>query len=97
MVLQQSVFTIHGGKAYPSQKSGSQLLPEPVQLHEVGQGICPTEFLREVEVPAGSKDQIIKQLEYMGIHEGSLFPELDHQAAYIRTKWEFDVGKAASA
>jgi hypothetical protein len=97
MVLQQSVFTIHGGKAHPSQKSGSQLLPEPVQLHEFGQGIYPTEFLREVEVPAGSKHQISKQLEYMGIHEGSLFPELDHQAAYIRTKWESDVGNAASA
>ncbi len=91
MVLQQSVFTIHGGKDYRIQKSKSQreregLLPAPVQLREVGE---PVEFLREVEVPAAKKRQIRMQLEYMGIHEGSLFPELDHQAAYIKTKWEF--------
>lgn len=90
MVLQQSVFTIHGGKDCRIQKSKSQReherLPTPVHLREVGK---PVEFLREMEVPAEKKRDIRKQLEYMGIHEGSLFPELDHQAAYIKTKWEF--------
>lgn len=96
MVLQQSVFTIHGGKKYRSHKDNSErnlLLPEPVSLHEISKS--PYEFLREARVE--NKRQIRMQLEYMGIHEGSLFPELDRQAAYIKSKWEFDLRKAASA
>ena len=35
-------------------------------------------------IPAESKEHILRELDFYNINEGSLFPELEHQMAYIK-------------
>ena len=93
MIMQQSTFTLHGGVAdgagrlYESVTVGSEPLPPARGLCEMSQGLEPdVDFLLRAKVTNASG--IRKQLAYMGVHEGSLFPELDKQARYVEKTWE---------
>ena len=42
---------------------------------------------QKVIIPSKSKDDILKELEILGINYSTLFPELDDQADYIKNKY----------
>lgn len=89
MVLQSSMFTIHGGKYLRSNQRGE--LPRPRPLEEINHALAPHEqFLKTYLIPQDNKREISGQLETLGIHYGPLFPEIDKQAAYIKEQWRFD-------
>jgi hypothetical protein len=46
------------------------------------------EIERSIVIPKESKKAILKELDVIGINKAFLFPELEHQAIYIMTKYE---------
>ena len=58
---------------------------EKVLIEELKKGKDP--FLIGFRIPYRYKRTIKRELERLGIHEGTLFPELEHQANYLRDKW----------
>lgn len=87
--LQQSVFTIHGGKrhTYAQRKKATlRLLDGPVHLEEMK---TKDRFLKCYQIPYEGKAAIAKDLKTIGIHHGSLFPEIDQQARHIRGLWTY--------
>ena len=87
MLLQQSVFTLHGGKQYrEAEESGNvNLLPGPMGLEKLQQKYFENPFLLCVEVK--NKADIREHLRFLGIHEASLFPELDRLSSYLAAQW----------
>lgn len=47
-------------------------------------------FLQAFLVPSCAKRKLREQLKRLGVHVGSLFPELEHQSKYIRHQWRFE-------
>lgn len=93
MVFQSSAFTIHGGKVYPpGTETAEGMLPKPRCLEEINEEQSyHNQFLASFRIPVDCKDSIKEELFALGIHTGSLFPELDKQAAYLRKQWQFDM------
>lgn len=103
MTFQESVFTIHGGKYYIDRTTGSYALDgvkdRPIPLPEYGTLECINQnrteedekFLKSFTIPREKKKSIKNELERIGIHEGTLFPELEHQASYIDRRWKLNV------
>jgi len=90
MIFQQSVFTLHGGidpnapRVYDATTDVG--FPEQCSLIDLSLSLPHEEdFLLRIRVTAA--DEIRRQLKYMGIHDGSLFPELDKQARYVEDFW----------
>jgi len=90
MVRQQSVFTVSGG-TYAEQNGD---IPIPTTLADLN-GSLPAgwQFLKKVEVPARRKESIRRDLQAVGIHVASLFPEMEYQAAFIRESHKAQVTK----
>ena len=81
MVRQQSVFVVFGGT---HAKEGGDI-PSPCMLEELDRDLSPSfQFLRKFEIPACDKPLIRRDLQFIGIHIASLFPEMEYQAAFIR-------------
>lgn len=80
MVFQQSVFTLSGGK----HETDATTLPKPITLKEINQ---QQPLLHCFTIPKEYKIQLRQELEQIGIHEGTLFPEIDNQAAYVKRLW----------
>lgn len=76
MKFQDSVFTIHGGV-----KSGTIEDINPISFKQLDQNI-----IEHFIIPSSSKLKIKTQLHNIGIHEGSLFPELENQSNYLKNK-----------
>jgi len=91
MVYQASVFTLHGGKKYVKgmkAKYPGKVIPPPVSLDEIDRGLPPErKILRRYSISSNAKEVIFEQLFNLGIHEGTLFPEVDHQALYLQKLW----------
>jgi hypothetical protein len=94
MVFQSSVFTIHGGKKYSYEDTTKieERLPEATTLEDINRdrierGEEP--ILKYYKIPHQDKAIIEETLFRLGIHEGSLFPEMDHQSAYLRKQWSY--------
>jgi hypothetical protein len=92
MILQSSVFTLHGGKHYvrgmEEKRYREERLPSPISLEEIDEerphgGPILERFLIRRE----DKREILRDLFRMGIHEGTLFPEVDRQAIYLQHCW----------
>ena len=47
-------------------------------------------FLDVFVVPSCAKRKLREQLKRVGVHVGSLFPELEYQGKYIRHQWRFE-------
>lgn len=47
-------------------------------------------FLDVYVVPSCAKRKLREQLKRLGVHVGSMFPELEYQARYIRHQWRFE-------
>lgn len=85
MIFQQSVVTLHGGKVYSESKTPvSDLIPPPKTLEEIDSEM---DILKHYIIPRNSKVKIEEDLFRLGIHEGTLFPEIDRQASYLRKLW----------
>lgn len=65
----------------PFQKTEFDL--KPLLVKDFNDGIS-----RSIIIPKEDKGQLLKELESFGINHGFLFPELEHQAAYIKNKYE---------
>jgi hypothetical protein len=92
MALQSSVFTLHGGKQYPLQmptEEGHDSMPSPVSLDDVDRESKVGPILRRYRIPHWDKKEIQEDLFRLGIHEASLFPEVDRQAVYLQQLWWF--------
>jgi hypothetical protein len=88
MIAQSSCFTLHGGKLYPDTSPVTDPLPEPITLEKLDDAQAPgSQFLFSFRVPGTSKRKIQKELWLLGIHAGSLFPEIDRQAQFIESLW----------
>lgn len=90
MVVQHSVFTIHGGKAPQSAMSPGNkgLLPAPIPLSVLnGLFLDAGRFLIKLVIPADRKIHLLKELKLLGSTRASLFPELEHQAAFLKSLW----------
>lgn len=89
MVFQSSVFTLHGGKVYGKglrKKYKGEDMPEPVSLEDIQIKTGRT-FIKRFTVPWEQKEKIRHGLFILGIHEGTLFPEIDRQASYLKELW----------
>jgi hypothetical protein len=56
---------------------------KPLIVREFGDGLE-----RTIIIPKDEKEEILTELDAIGINKSFLFPELEHQAAYIRRKYE---------
>jgi hypothetical protein len=87
MIAQHSLLTVHGGmpEQDPPRGGGTPVGP-PIHLEEVNEE-CERPILWSYRIPADDKPDIKKQLERLGIHEGTLYPEIERQAAYSKSVW----------
>jgi hypothetical protein len=81
MIRQQSVFTVFGG-TYAAQDGDIPTLKALEDLN--GSLSSGWQFLKKFEIPASRKEPIRCDLQAVGIHVASLFPEMEYQAAFIR-------------
>jgi hypothetical protein len=88
IVAQVGTFTLHAGKRYDSKSRtpAGDRLPEPRHRFDLDDPASKA-FLRHFTVQKGA---IRKELERMGIHHGTLYPELDGQTAFLVNKWLID-------
>ena len=91
MIFQSSVFTLHGGKMYIHGMKNhykGDIIPNPVSLEDMDKSL-PEEkkFLKRYVIPRECKRGILEDLFVLGIHEGTLFSEVDRQARYLRKIW----------
>ncbi len=87
MIFQSSVFTLHGGKYYVEGFESfyeNDTIPEPISLEEINE---QEYILQRYRIPSECKGEIRRDLFKLGIHEGTLFPELDRQAVYLKQLW----------
>lgn len=89
MIFQASAFTLHGGKIYIEgieEYYKDDIMPSPVSLEEIDEKI---NILKRYVIPRGAKSEIQENLFVLGIHEGTLFPEVDHQSVYLQQLWSY--------
>ena len=94
MIFQGSVFTLHGGKV--NVYDYDDPIPEPISIEEVNES-SPHKFLTWCKIDASKKSRIKDELFSIGIHEASLFPELDRQSNYLKEQWSHDIGPRRSS
>lgn len=91
MVFQASVFTLHGGKVYPQgmrEHYGADAMPEPVTLDQIDRKRPSAQrILKRYTIPHDAKPDILDDLWLLGVHEATLFPEIDRQAVYLENLW----------
>jgi len=92
LLAQSGTFTLHGGKVYGSKEQPRTIpegdgLPGPIHLEDlIARAGKP--FLAKFRV---EKEPIRDQLRHLGIHHGTLFPDLDGQAAFLKQRWKHNV------
>jgi len=83
MRRQQSAYVVFGG-IIDNPSIGSDLIGKPKTFEEYSREKQWEDdpwyaFLEKVRVPHKKKEEIRHELKLIGIHEGTLFPELEHQ------------------
>ena len=91
MIAQYSLFTVHGGRMEqdPPRTEGFSVGP-PIHLGKVNNMVKEdggVPVIWAYKVSASAKEEIKKQLERLGIHEGTLYPEIEQQASYAKRIW----------
>jgi len=92
MFLQSCLFTLHGGKLHNGlldKKIDKSSLPLPISLEKINSeqikmGKPP--IIIEAIIPSIYKEKIARELSYLGIHPGTIRPELEYQASYFKRK-----------
>ena len=59
-------------------------IPIPISLKGIKDWEC---FVKTFMIPASEKKHILSELDLLGINESVLFPDLDHDAIYVKSKW----------
>jgi hypothetical protein len=77
LINQKGVFTLHGGKVLGDDKL---IIPKSLQENN-------TTNLLKICISKEHKKSIKEELDYCGINESTLFPELSIQSNYIKEKW----------
>ncbi len=85
MIQQCSVFTLHGGKLYLYEPKGSHI-PDPIKFEKLNEN-TDNKILKQYVIPKNKKKEINDHLRYLGIHEGSLFPDLENQSNFLKQQW----------
>lgn len=87
MVRQQSTFVLHGGTY---AKSGD--FYPPILLEDLNNSTdYYRKFLKKFIIQPDKKDSIRRQLQMIGIHMGSMFPELEYQSQYLKDLWSLKI------
>ncbi len=84
LLFQNGLFTLHGGKignGYDVEKNTP--LPRPMTLFELNEK-SEQKIIETYLIPKEFKKEIKYDLLNLRIHEGSLFPELDKQAKFVK-------------
>ena len=89
MVVQGSTFTLHGGGNWQTSNGVSNESPRPIPKFYKDKRV----FL-ECTIPAEYKPSIREQLYVLGVHEGSLFPEMEHQRDVLERMAQVDSGSS---
>jgi hypothetical protein len=98
LVVQQGMFTIHGGKEYFENDyiSTKGRLPRPVGLFELQDNVIQRDgdadeniFLSSFLIPKARKSHIMEELEWLGVNRAYIFPEVEYQAKYVRQFWYY--------
>ena len=76
LFLQNGMFTLHGGKILDKKK-----LVDSKQIEDL-----ENVDIIKIKIPAASKKSLRHELSLVGISQASLFPELEHQANYIKER-----------
>lgn len=90
MVFQASVFTLHGGKTYPrgmARHYAPDTIPSPITIEDLNNSERRQPLLKRFSISRRAKRQMLRDLSVLGIHEGTLFPEVDRQAVYLDSLW----------
>jgi len=78
VIAQQGVFTIHASLLS---------LEEFLQAEEAN--ASPGSWtLKKHRIPSGSKEALLEELKLLGVEEASLFPDLEHVAAFVKGEVE---------
>lgn len=72
LITQQGCFTCHTGKIFHGEQY--------VKVNNLFD-----EYSKSFIVPENQKDNILKELQYCGIYEATLFPELEYQTKHIKS------------
>jgi len=91
MAVQSSTFTLHGGKCYAigdHREKPDDSIPPPKHLLDLSQSTDSSkQFLQMFAIPKAEKRRLKRQLFEIGIHESTLFPEIDKQGQYIEVQF----------
>jgi hypothetical protein len=94
MVFQTSVFTLHGGKVYSDSMlehyREEDRIPSPITLQQVHDENPEKPVLKRYGISVDAKKEIRDSLFRLGIHEGSMFPEIDQQRPYLQRLWWYE-------
>jgi hypothetical protein len=91
MTYQASVFTVNGGKKYVPRLRRHYLgdtIPKPISISDLDDDEHAP-LIKRYSIPSDAKKPIHDELFKLGIHEGTLFPEVDRQRSYLKTLWWF--------
>lgn len=87
MVRQQSTFVLHGGTYV---EAGD--FDPPILLEDLNNSTDNyRKFLKKFIIQPDKKDSIRHQLHMIGIHVGSMFPELEYQSQYLKDLWSLKI------
>ncbi len=85
--VQQGAFTIHGGKNKNELISDEYEIGEPFQFNNFTHKELK-DFMKVYRIKGDKVDNLIQELNLLGINEGLLFPELDYQSKYLENIWK---------
>lgn len=84
IIAQSGVFTLDGGKILSYDEKDA--IPNPLHLLDLNKK-SDNKFLTQVLIDKDYKESIRDELFALGIHEATLFPELEHQSTYLQQQW----------
>jgi hypothetical protein len=88
MIVQSSVFTLHGGSNLLKDA-----MPTPIPASFKDENGVNHRIYKRYKIPyklGGRyiKKELAKELMIYGVHKGTLFPEMDKQRDYLTTMWQ---------
>ena len=91
LVAQAGTFTLHGGKGKIEEmfeeKNQKDLISHPVSLEDLANKNPQKRWLIRYEIPPDAKKVIREQLQAIGIHRATLFPEIQSDGEIIKDLW----------
>jgi len=86
LVVQQGTFTLHGGKLGQTLRIQPMDLEED-DLREIGRATKKPPI--KINISRDKKEALSRELDFAGINEAALYPEMEYQAKHIRIRNTF--------